>query len=214
MNISHSLIRSLPVSALTLVVAPLTAEEKQGFYVGADIGGTVAESTRLKEFPDAPPGGTVKFNPGIRLGLNAGYRFNDWLSLGLDTGVMANEVKDSDITVSQVPMMANVELSLPNRSPLEPFIGGGPGFSASAIYVNDDRLNTGSDVDGSAADVVFAWQAYGGVRYNLNDRMSVGIIYRYFSAEEAEWDVRRTSQDIRFGEARVHSFSASFTFKF
>ncbi len=214
MNLRCGFLSSFTVCGVALIALPVIAEENLGFYLGADVGGTIAESTSLKEFPDAPPGGDVEFHPGARLTLNGGYRFNNWLSLGLETGLMVNAVKDADISVSQVPLMANVEFSVPNKSRLEPFIGGGPGFSASSIYVDDDRLGTGSDVDGGAAEVVFAWQAYGGVRYKWKDSVSVGLVYKYFAAEETEWDVRRTSQDIRFGRARIHSVSASFQVKF
>lgn len=214
MNLRFELLRAVTRCAVALIALPAIADENRGFYAGAEVGGTVAESASLKEFPDVPPGGEVKFHPGARLSLNGGYRFNQWLSLGLETGFMANAVKDSDISVSQVPLLANVEFSVPNQSPIEPFVGGGPGFSASSIYVDDDRLGTGSDVDGGAAEVVFAWQAYGGVRYKVSDSVSVGLVYKYFAADETEWDVRGTSQDIRFGRARIHSFSASVQVKF
>lgn len=190
------------------------AGEDRGIYFNADVGGTVAESTRLKEFPDAPPGGKVKFHPGVRLSMGGGYRFNDWLSVGGETGFLVNGVKGADVSVSQVPILANVEFSMPNKSPLVPFIGGGPGVSLSVISLDDDSLGNGSRVDGSASDAVFAWQAYGGVRYKLNDTMSVGVAYKYFGAGASTWEVRRASQDIRFGRAHVHCFSASFSMGF
>ena len=190
------------------------AGEERGFYVGADVGGTIAESVSLKEFPGTSPGGDVKFHPGARLSLNGGYRFNNWLSLGAETGYMFNTVKGADIALSQTPFLGNVEFRIPNESPLEPFFGGGPGFSVTVITLDDDSLNGGTDVDGNAADAVFAWQAYGGVRYKINEKMSVGILYKYFEADASSWDVGGTAQDIRFGRARVHSFSASFQMNF
>jgi len=190
------------------------AGEDSGVYFNADLGGTVAESTRLKEFPDAPPGGKVEFHPGVRLGMGAGYRFNDWLSAGGETGFLINGVKGADISLTQVPLLANVEFRMPNKSPLVPFIGGGPGVSVSVLSLDNDRLNNGSRVDGSTSDTVFAWQAYGGVRYKINDNMSVGVAYKYFGADAPTWDVRNTPQDIRFGKARVHSITASFSMGF
>ena len=177
-------------AGLAFIQAGSLAGEERGFYVGADIGGTIAESTSLKEFPDAPPGGEVEFHPGARLSLNGGYRFNNWFSLGAETGYMFNTVKGADIALSQTPFLANVEFRLPNRSRFEPFAGGGPGFSVSVITLDNDTLNGGSDVDGSAADAVFAWQAYGGVRYKINDQMSVGVLYKYFAADESGWGER------------------------
>ena len=190
------------------------AGEERGFYAGADVGGTTAESTSLKEFPDAPSGGNVEFNAGARLSLNGGYRFNNWFSLGAEMGYMFNTVKGADIALAQSPLLANVEFRMPNKSRFEPFIGGGPGFSLTVISLDDDGLNGGSDVDGSAGDTVFAWQAYGGVRYKINPTMSVGVVYKYFEADAANWDVGGTSQDIRFGRATVHTFSGSFQWNF
>lgn len=209
-----SLALALTVSALALIPLLSTAGERSGPYFNADVGGTLAESTRLKEFPDAPPGGRVKFHPGARMSMGGGYRFNDWLSAGGETGFIANSIRGAEADLTHVPVLANVELSLTNCTRLVPFIGGGPGVSISVISIDDDSLGNGSQVDGDASDAVFAWQAYGGVRYKLNDNMSVGIVYKYFGAGSPTWDVRSTSQEIRFGNAHVHSISASFLMSF
>lgn len=214
MNIACWSWRSLAVCGITLGAASVVAEEKVGFFGGVDAGGTITESTSLKEFPDAPPGGDVEFHPGGRLGFNIGYRFEEWVSLSLESGVMACKLKGTDISFSQIPVMMNVEFSVPNRSRFEPFVGGGPGFSASQVYAYDDRLSTGSDVDGGAIDVIFAWQVYGGLRYNFDERMSFGLVYKYFAADETEWDVSGTTQDIRFGSTRTHSVSVLFQARF
>lgn len=214
MNLGNRSIKAVTLVGTALSALPVFADEERGFYAGADVGGTIAESVSLKEFPDAPPGGDVKFHPGARLSLNGGYRFNNWLSLGAETGFMLNTVKGADIAISQTPFLANVEFRMPNETPLEPFIGGGPGVSVTVIALDHDRLNEGSDVNGSAADAVFAWQAYGGVRYKITESMSVGLLYKYFAADPASWDVRHTSQQIRFGQAKIHSFSASFQVNF
>lgn len=201
---------TLPVVAgLALYAASNTFAhgDGHGFYVGADVGGAVAESTSLREFPDAPPGGKVKFRGGARLGLDAGYRFTDWFSLGAETGFIANEIRGADAALVQAPILGVVEFRLPNKSPVEPFIGGGPGVSFSMLGINDDDLNGGTDVDGADSDAVFAWQAYGGLRIKLNDHLALGAVYKYFAADAANWVVENTSQDIRFGRARVHSVS-------
>ena len=202
------------VFGLALVPVTTLAAEGGGVYYNADLGGTIIESTSLKEFPDAPPGGKVEFNPGVRLSLGGGFRFNEWLSLGGETGFSFNSIDGADATVSQVPFLANVEFRLPNKTPLVPFFGGGPGMSFSGITIDDDSIGNGSRVDGSASDAVFAWQAYGGVRYKLNDNMSVGVIYKYLYADSTNWDVDGTSQDMRFGETSMHTISGSFSMDF
>lgn len=216
MNLTrHSSI--VPVIGISAVLAACNAfahDEGHGFYAGADVGGAVAESTSLREFPDAPPGGKVKFHTGARLSLNAGYRFTDWFSLGAETGFIANEIRGADAALVQAPILGVVEFRLPNKSPVEPFIGGGPGVSFSMLGINDDDLGGGTDVDGADSDAVFAWQAYGGLRVKLNDHLSLGAVYKYFAADAANWSVENTSQDIRFGRARVHSISVLFSANF
>jgi opacity protein-like surface antigen len=202
------------ISTVLVACHAIAHDDGHGFYAGADVGGAIAESTSLREFPDAPPGGNVRFHTGARLSLNGGYRFTDWFSLGAETGFIVNEIKGADAALVQAPFLGVVEFRLPNKSPVEPFIGGGPGVSFSMLGINDDSLNGGTDVDGADSDAVFAWQAYGGLRVKLNDHLALGAVYKYFAAEAASWAVENTSQDVRFGRARVHSVSVVFTANF
>lgn len=199
-----------------LALLPLSSrgDERKGLYFNADVGGSWADNISLNEFPDAPPGGNVELTPGVRLSAGGGYRFNDWFSVGAEMGYMWNGFEDADGYLSQTPFLANVELRLPNKSRIVPFIGGGPGMSFSSIWLDDDALGNGSSVDGGASDVVFAWQAYAGLRFRISEYMSAGIVYKYFDAQSPEWDVDNTSQDIRFGKSHVHSICANFSMSF
>jgi opacity protein-like surface antigen len=190
------------------------ADEHKGLYFNADIGGSWADTVSLNAFPDAPPGGKVEFTPGMRMSAGAGYRVNDWFSAGGEMGYMWNGFKDADGYLSQTPFLANIEFRLPNKSRIVPFIGGGPGMSFNVIWLDDDSLGGGSRVDGSAGDAVFAWQAYGGLRFRINEYMSAGIVYKYFDAQSSEWDVDNSSQNIRFGKTHVHSISACFSMSY
>ena len=205
------------LSAFGLIVASspfALADEHHGLYFNADLGGALVENTALNEFPGAAPGGKVEFNPGMRMSLGGGFRFNDWFSVGAETGYMFNTFKDADGYMSQTPFLANVEFRLPNRSPIVPFIGGGPGMSFNAIWLDYDSLGNGSRVDGGGGDTVFAWQAYGGLRFKINEYMSAGVVYKYFDAQASKWEVDNTSQDIRFGKTHTHSICASFSMSY
>jgi opacity protein-like surface antigen len=200
--------------ACTLTSNIATAEEKQGPYVGADLGVALTGDADLKEFPGAASGRHVEFDPGMRLSLAGGWSFCEWFRAGGEFGVIAHNIKGADATFSQIPLMANVEFRFPNKSPIVPFVGGGPGVSISVISLDDDNLGGGDFVDGSASDAVFAWQVYGGLRYKIDDHMSVGLVYKYFDAGSPTWEVRRTSEDIRFGRTQTHAISASFSMDF
>lgn len=203
-------------AAVLAAPLPSGAQEGQqpGPYVGADLGAALTSDARLKEFPGTPGVGDVEFDPGIRLSLGGGWKFNDWLRAGGEFGIISHNIKGADATFSHFPMLANVEFQVPNKSPIVPFFGGGPGVSIGAVAFDDDNLAGGDFVDGSSADAAFAWQAYGGLRYKINDSMSAGLVYKYFEAGETTYDVRRTSTDIRFGRTRTHSISASFSMDF
>lgn len=208
----------LPLVSLAAILqgsCAFAGDDDHGFYLGADVGGAVAKNSSLREYPDAPPGGTVRFDTGARLGLHAGYRLNEWLSLGLETGFIANEIKGADAALLQAPFLGAVEFRLPNKSPIQPFVGGGPGISFSILGINNDTLvEGGTDVDGAASDAVFAWQIYGGLRFRITDHLTLGAVYKYFGADAPSWSVENASQDVSFGKARVHSVSAVFTANF
>lgn len=202
------------LATLTLAVTAVAEERGAGPYVGVDLGGALTSDARLREFPGTTGGVDVEFDPGLRLSLNGGWRFNDWVRAGGEFGVISHMIKGADASYGHFPLLANVEFQIPNRSVIVPFLGGGPGVSISTIAIDDDSLNGGDFVDGTSADAVFAWQAYAGFRVKLNDSMSLGAVYKYFSAGASTWDVRRTSTDIRFGSTRTHSISATFSLDF
>ena len=153
---------------------------------------------------------------GLRAG---GAMFGDYVGLELETGWIFNEIKsirgftEPDGWLSQVPLLANVRFEFRNNSGLTPFIGGGAG--GAVVGINLDNAQAGAvTVDGSAADLVFAWQAFGGLKYEVIENLSVGIIYKFFWTDDARWDVRGTSQDIHFDGTRTHSISAMVSYRF
>lgn len=196
------------------VQSVIAHDEDHGPYFNVDLGVARVDDVKLKEFPGAGPGTKLEFDPGLRLSYGGGYRLKEWLSLGLESGLIANSIKDADAALVQVPLMGNIELRLPNKSPLVPFIGGGPGASISVIGLDKESLGGGTTVDGADADAVFAWQVYGGVRVKIGHNISLGAVYKYYSANAPTWEVGGTSENIRIGRTRTHSISASFRMDF
>jgi opacity protein-like surface antigen len=85
--------------------------------------------------------------------------------------------------------------------------------------IDSDHIDFGTThMDGTDSDAVFAWQAFGGVRFRLNEQMGISVEYRYFRAEEAEWEadfVAGTFDDtMKFGRIETHVFSIAFDFRF
>jgi OmpA-OmpF porin, OOP family len=187
-------------------------------YVRGDLGVAITEDADASFFPGVGSV-TMDLDPGIRFSAAGGALFGDYFALELETGWIINEIdsitgfNDVDGYVSQVPFLLNARFEFRNNTGLTPFIGAGAGGTATGINLDDADAGT-FDVDGSAADVVFAWQAFGGLKYELNENLSVGIIYKYFWSDDAEWDVEDTTQDIIFEGARSHSISAVVSYKF
>ncbi len=197
------------------------AAQGQGFYLNADLGPSLAEDVSIRRFIIPTPGTKFELDPGIRLGVAGGYNFNEYVGVQLETGLIHNEVKEVnhggsiDASLGHVPMLADVvfRYDRPNCRWV-PYIGAGAGGDVSVIDLDQVWAPNGSLVDGSGSSLVFAWQVFGGVRYKLNDHMSIGGGYRFFSANGASWDVSHSSGDIKSDTARVHSFGVDFNMTF
>lgn len=196
------------------------------FYVGADAGGVLTGDTRLKEFfGPVAPNTKVSLDPGVRFGVVGGYRLTDWFSVEGETGMNANNIKsitgasiDGNATFGNVPFLLNARIQIPHGScPITPYIGGGGGGAASFINLEHHIDLDGTRLHGSDAAPVFAWQAFAGLRYAINDQMGVGVEYHYFATTGATWtaDASGTSTDrMKFLGVQSHAITASFDYRF
>ena len=199
--------------------------QDSGFYVKGDLGGNVTQNTELKEFFGVPVGGsTVKFNPGLRLGAVGGYQLLEWFAPEVETAIMANEIDSiggatqvHEASFVNVPFLLNGRFQIPTHSPFTPYFGAGVGFSTSIIDVDHITIG-GVTIHGDQADTVFAYQAFAGLRYRLNDRISLGLEYHYFAADSPTWgsDFAPTTgpDEMSFGHTRTHAISFAFEFRF
>jgi opacity protein-like surface antigen len=193
----------------------------QNFYFDADVGVSLADDVKVRQFVVPTPGAKVKLDPGPRLSVAGGYSFNEYLGAQLETGFIYNDVKSVtgagsiDAALAHVPMLADlvVRYDKPDCKWV-PYAGVGVGGDVSVIALDHVRAPNGAVVDGSGSDVVFAWQVFVGARYKFTQNMSIGGGYKFFSADGASWDVRHTSGDIRSGTAQVHSFGVDFNITF
>ena len=195
------------------------------FYVKTDLGGNITQNADLREFfGPVAPGSKVKFDPGFRAGLGAGYNFTEWFAAEAEVGFMENRIDSitgadrvHDSWFANVPFLVNGKLQYPNSSPLTPYIGAGVGFSEALLSVGRIELN-GTSLHGDISDTVFAWQAFGGLRYKINERMGLSVEYRYFAADGASWRADFTfgtpSDTLRMGRTQTHAISLAFDYHF
>ncbi len=213
----------LAVGACASALSAGVAQAANGFYAGADAGGLLTLDTRVKEFVGPVDSGTkVKLDPGVRVGLHGGYKFCDFFSLEAETGLMANNVKsitgasiDGNAFLSNVPFLVNARFEIPHgKCPITPYFGGGGGGSATMLSFEHHIDFNGVRLDGSDSTVVWAYQAFGGIRYAINDRMGVGVEYHYFATTGASWDVNGASSKIGLAGVQSHAITAAFDFSF
>jgi opacity protein-like surface antigen len=193
----------------------------QGFYAGGNAGLALGEDVRIDRFIVRTPGTQFELHPGGRLSIFGGYNFNDFVGAQIETGFIYNDIDQIkgggsiDGALMHVPLLADIVLRYdrPNFAWV-PYVGIGGGGDVSEVWLDHVRAPNGSIVDGVGSDVVFAWQAFAGLRYKFAENMSIGAGYKFFWADGASWDVEHTPSSIDSGTARVHSILVDFTWKF
>ena len=102
------------------------------------------------------------------------------------------------------------------RSNFVPYVGLGAGATTSILDINRATIS-GAQLNGNDSDVEWAVQGFAGFRYEFNDSMAVGFGYKFLATGEPSWDVFSFSSgsgQLRFDNARTHSFLAEFSMKF
>ncbi len=220
------------VCACIAVPVTATAGDEEGrFYIKGDLGGNYTPDADLKEFfGPVEPGSKVKFDPGFRFGIHGGYNVTDWFAPELEVGVMGNWIKSitgatrvHDAVFMNVPSMANLKFQLPNQSRVIPYIGGGAGVSMSILDADEITISyqgRTTSLTGSDATAVFAYQGFAGVRFKLNESMTLDLEYRYFATQEPEWTAEEVfyppppSDRTSFGRIQTHAVSLTFDYRF
>lgn len=204
----------------SMVAALAGSAPAQSFYFDANLGPALADDVSIRQFVVRTPGAEAELDPGVRLSVAGGYNINQFLGVQLETGFIHNEIdrmggRGVDASLGHVPMLADVVLRYDDAGcPWVPYAGAGLGGDVSVISLDDVRAPNGTVVDGDGSTVVFAWQLFAGVRYKFRENMSIGGAYRFYSADGASWEVRRSVGDIESGTARVHSFGVDFSLQF
>jgi opacity protein-like surface antigen len=209
---------TLPLTAIALCGAMITtalraADDK--WYAEADLGVSLVNNNDVERFIDSA-GGEMEFEVGFASGLTVGYHLTPWMAAEFQTGYMLNGVDGVDAVLSQCPMMLNLCFELPNCKKFVPFAGVGVGGMLSVFSI-DDYVD-GDWLDGSSGEFVFAYQAFGGLRYNFNDQMGVALLYRFRGTQGPSWDVEDyygfTVGEIALDDVFSHTFSVLYNFRF
>jgi hypothetical protein len=188
----------------------------QGFYFDANAGASIAEDIKINYFVVPTPGEKLKLEAGPQFSVAGGYHFNDYLGAQIETGFIYNQAQNlQDTSLSHIPMLFDVVLRYDKPDcKWVPYAGGGAGGDVSILTLNHMSTITGNVTDGQESTVVFAWQAFAGLRFKFNPTMSIGAGYKYYSANGGSWDVQHPGGRIEFGTARVQSVGVDFSLSF
>jgi opacity protein-like surface antigen len=223
---------ALCLTSVILTLFPLTTvrAEQNHFYLQADVGGTSARDVQLREFFGQPitANSEIKLDPGIRLGIRAGYGLTDWLAAEVETGISANNIdsitsaSEANGSIANVPVLLNLRLQVPEKNRFAPYAGAG--FGIASTILSGDQITIvhpgGSTIlDGSVADGVFAYQAFAGLRFAINDRTGLSFEYRYFHTEKSNMSADIVvgpvpSDRVKLGRTESHMLSVSFDLRF
>jgi len=225
---------SLTVMSINILVFRLTGScQESRFYIKGDLGGNLIAKTSVTALSMDPYSGLhvlnrgeVRFDPGEWAGCACGYQVIDWFATEAELGAAVNTLQTTksllqynqavirDGTFANLPFLINVKLSYPDRAHWAPFIGAGLGASASILDADvvfaRGVFNTYSRVSSRGVNVVFAYQAFAGIRYKLNEQMGLALEYRYLATEGTNWE----NSSITFGSIETHALSLAFTCRF
>ena len=197
------------LSILALAFTASAAEVVDQVYLNVDAGVAIE-----KDITSKTTGGKISFDPGVRFGVSGGYRFNESVALELETGLIYNsidKVGGVPLTVFgqnadwyQVPILANVIYHIPIADKFHAFVGAGAGAVVSTVNIESGPFS----MDDS--DVTFGYQILAGVTYAINEKMDVGVGYKFLGTADHEFDSFVGLND----STQTHSLLATFNVRF
>ena len=219
--------RWFAAGAVAILSGQLWAQEKQPYEpvyrAWIEAGALFSQSTDLHGFPGATGASKLEPQTGFRAGLGSGSALTPYFSLDWEVGVLASSIKKAsgldefDGSITQVPFLISGTLQYQNETGFTPFVGVGVGAAATAINLDEARRGA-TALEGSDYDFVFAWQLAGGVKYAVNQRLGIGILYKYLWTADAKWEVENSSSGadakLEVDGIRSHAILAFVSYRF
>jgi OOP family OmpA-OmpF porin len=179
-------------------------------YLKADLGAAFQQEVRIHGAD------LIDFHNGVRGDLAFGYQANSWFAVEFASGAIWNsgdKIGGVSITsfggsldLYQIPMMGNVIFSTPAWHGFKPYIGGGVGGVAALL---DFQRPLGAIRD---MDFTFAYQAFGGLNYQLSKHFDLGVGYKFLQTDDHIW--AQNGVTLKTGGTGTHSVTASLSWKF
>ncbi|HXA44921.1 MAG TPA: outer membrane beta-barrel protein [Candidatus Angelobacter sp.] len=196
-----------------------------GPYANFAVGPTFYQNGELKSFGSSASG-TVHYNVGASGDAAIGYAFNRYVAAGIEFGVNTTTIESipgyvlNDAQIYNIPFLANITFTYPiPHSLITPYIGGGVGGSDSVFNPTSmSDVNFRNTVTGEEDNVVFAWEIYAGLRFQLAPNMTLGIGYKYFGTGNPNFSYPSyppaPNFNVGFQGVETHSILVSFNLRF
>lgn len=196
-----------------------------GPYFRVGIGPAFTQDGQVTEFTGFAAGNEIEYRTGVALEGAIGYAFNEWIGIEFEAGLIANELRGvpgfghNDTFLSHTPLLVGVTLQ--QRIPqtvITPYVRAA--FGGSVTMFDTDGFSNGAvTLVGEDTDLVFAYQLSAGLRFDLNDQMSLSAGYKYFATEDSTFKYESLfggGPDVRLGieGIRSHLVLVSFNMKF
>lgn len=172
------------LAAATLFISSAAVAAEPNWYVSGAGGATWFESA------DGQAGGNsleTSFDTGYAFLGAAGRQFGNGFRAEAELGYRRSEADTTQVSsgpefnttgsMSALSFMANGYYDFDVGMKIKPYVGGGIGLAR--VSANDLRFNGAQLADDS--DVVFAYQAIGGLGYGLTQNLTAFVEYRYFA---------------------------------
>ncbi|MBW7850366.1 MAG: OmpA family protein [Rhodospirillales bacterium] len=189
--------------------AAAAAAETRGWYMGAQLGLTLAQDTSAAG--SGVPTISTDYDPGYGILGQVGYGFGQWRVEG-ELGWRTNEVDtvngaDGSGDLRATSLMGNLYYDFMPESRFSPYLGVGLGganvsakdFSSAGVQLVDDD------------DTVFAYQGIVGASYELDRNLSIKADYRYIRADDAKFTVPGGSAKADYAS---HNVMVGFVWRF
>lgn len=187
-----------------------------GLYGWYEAGPTWVESAKLRDFFGNPTAAnSVELNPGFHFGIGVGRELTRYLKVEVESGFKYNSLDQISGALSssgnlyRVPVLGNVVLQLPNRTGVVPMIGAGVG--AQWLHLDAQNISFGGTTVNDSSDTwAFNYQGFAGFLYELNERFSMGLFYRYNVVDGPSWDFNGLPGNLKLNDLRTHSLALTF----
>jgi opacity protein-like surface antigen len=183
------------------------------YYIGAQAGwtGLPYQTDTIDGLSPVP----VQFNAGYNIGGRGGYQLAPW-RFEEEYSYRRNNVAEYNDSTNGVSgnrhthsIMTNVLYDFATGWPIMPHIGVGIG----AMNVFDGLKVPSRGLVFNDSSWQFAYQAIGGLRYDINPVLTLDIDYRYLATTESTFGIPNTALHYRTG-ANTNNFVASLTYRF